>query len=158
MKHNTVFGINLIKVFLRMKFHKNVSGMKQKKRNVNCDINPKMTTGTQPYRLNIHSLQHMVNVLKTNWSWFKAIAATVRLIISDSYEPSSIRVYIKLQQQMILIHASSIVEPANVFDIAFKISWQLATCSWYNNYIRREKHVLVLNVVSACSSMKNCWF
>ena len=63
--------------------------------------------------------------------------------------------YIKLQQ-ITLIHVLSIVEATNVHYVAFKASEKLATCSCYNDYVTREKNVIVLDVVSACSSTKKC--
>ena len=70
----------------------------------------------------MHSVQQIVNVLNASETWFKAFAATVRFIISGSYEPNSIRVYIKLQQQIKLIDVLSIVEATNVHHVSFKMS------------------------------------
>ena len=44
-------------------------------------------------------------------------------------------------------------ESTNVYHIAVKTLWKLATCSRYNDYFTREKNVLDLNVVNACSNL-----
>ena len=116
--------------------------MKSEKVNAKWDINPTITGERWEHRLNVHSMQHMDKLLRTNGSWFTAMVATVKTIILGSYEPNSFTMYIKLQQQIMLIHASSIVESTNVHHIAFKALWKVATGSWCKDYVRREENVL----------------
>ena len=78
--------------------------------NAKCDSKQPITREWQRRRLCRQCIQHTVKILKGNVAWIKAIAAKVRFNISASQEPNSIIVYVKLEQQIILIHAVSIVE------------------------------------------------